>query len=451
MPTINATESYELVSAYGIYDRDVAKKLNIKYPRASALSWMRAAKGYMGKRKVKRHEYSYWEEDQWLNASATIESAANSSADVILTLATASHQNSGTETYPIVTDLCVFPDETVGYVIAVDKGTPDAHTVTVRKVNASQDVQTAGAALGEAVFYSSAAQEESVAPESRLPRQTKITNKLQTFRKSYKFTDHAAQNITEWSHNGSSYLHVKGSDDTANLFAMDEELGMLITPQSASLVNAGSKAVQTTSALIPQIRSGSGGEFTYTTAPTLTDVENWSISANDRYSGSKFVLGMGINFHVKWNDVMKDFMVNNPEPFFETVSTTKATGSQKYTFDFAGIKYGDFEFYVQKWAVLGHKDSLGASGHPYRDMAVCIPIGETRDPDSGDMEPYIKIAFADPGGAASENKGDHKLWQTGANARSGATNDVMNTVLHWISYKGFELRHINKFFVWTKT
>lgn len=453
--TTNAAESYGLVSSYGIYDREVAKKLNIKYPRASALSWMRAAEGYMsertvGKKKVNRHEYSYWEENQWLNASAIIESAANSTDDVVLTLEEASHQNSGTESYPIVTDLCVFPDETVGYVIAVDKDTDDAHTVTVRKLNSSQDVQTAGAALGVVVFYSDAQQEKSTAPESRIPKQTKITNKLQTFRKMYEWTDHSAQNVTEWEHNGSNLLHVKGSDDTANLFAYAEEVGMLITPQSSGLVNAGSNAVQTTQALLPQIRSGSGGEFTYTTAPAISDVETWSIAASDRYAGTKFVLGMGINIHVKWNSVMKDFMVENPTPFFTPVNDSKADGKQKYTFDFAGIKYGDFEFFAQKWDVLSHKDTLGATGHPYRDMMVCLPIGETRDPDSGDMEPYIKIAYANPGGAKSENKGDHKIWQTGANALPRATNDEMNTEIHWISYKGFELRHINKFFLWTK-
>lgn len=446
--TINASESYELVSSYGIYDRDVARKLNVKYPRASALSWMRAAKGYMGERKVKRHQYSFWEEEQWFNASATIEGAANSSADVILTLTDADHQNAGKETYPIVTDLVVFPDETVGYVIAKSEAVDDAHTVTVRKLNASQDVQAAGAAGGVVVFYSDAQQEESVAPESRIPKQTKITNKLQTFRKMYKWTDHSEQNVTEWEHEGSNLLHVKGSDDTANRFAMAEELGMLITPQSDGLLNAGGKGVQTTQALLPQIRSASGGEFGYTGAPTLTDVANWSIAASDRYAGHKYVLGMGIDFHVAWNAVMVDFMVENPTPFFEKVSGKE--GSQKYTFDFSGIKYGDFEFYVQKWDVLSHKDSLGAAGHPYRDMAVCLPIGETRDPDSGDMEPYIKIAYANPGGAAAENKGDYKLFQTGANAKPRATDETMNAKIHWVSYKGFELRHLNKFFVWSK-
>ncbi len=43
-----------------------------------------------------------------------------------------------------------------------------------------------------------------------------------------------------------------------------------------------------------------------------------------------------------------------------------------------------------------------------------------------------------------------KFWETGANARNGATSDKLETELHWASYKGLEVRCRNKFMLWRK-
>jgi len=60
------------------------------------------------------------------------------------------------------------------------------------------------------------------------------------------------------------------------------------------------------------------------------------------------------------------------------------------------------------------------------------------------------MAYCDPGGSATENRNDYKIWETGANAKSGATNDEMTREIHMISYKGLELRCRERFLLGRK-
>jgi len=436
-------ESYALISTYGVYDRDLRTKLDMEYPRAGALSWMKMAKNYTGKRKVKRFKYDYWEESQWFNAAATIESAADSGSNSIVTLSSADHQDSGVNSYPRVNDLAVFEDETVGFVSAKSESVASAHTVTVKPLNPSQDVQAAAVAGTKIAFFSNAMPEESTSRESHVSKQTKVSNYVQTFREEYKVTDHAMLNAVEFEWKGQNYLYVKDTDDTANRFELQEELGCLITPLSSSLTDASSNSIQTTNALIPQI-TDNGYTQEYFDEPDLTDFEDMVIGLNDKFAGKKYIAGIGINLSVKLNRFLKDQMTQNPEVFFSELGD----GGQQLNFNFRRLDYNDYQFQFQTWEIFGHADSLGAGNMPYRHMAVMIPIGTAKDPDSGADEPYIKTAYADPGGAAHENFGDYKMFETGANAQRGATNATMNRVFTWVSYKGLELRHRKKFALW---
>jgi hypothetical protein len=164
----------------------------MKFPRAGALSWMRAVEGRMGRRRALRHEYSYWEEGQWMNASATIAAKGTLTGGLLdLTLSAGDHFDSGTRSFPVVGQLVLFEDETVARIDSIDRGTPDAHVITVRAVNeATEDIDTAAQVSGVIVFFSNAQIEKSFQTESRIPRQVKITNYIQTFREAYEVTDH---------------------------------------------------------------------------------------------------------------------------------------------------------------------------------------------------------------------------------------------------------------------
>ena len=444
---VAGVQSYSIVSSYGIYDRDVRRKLDMKFPRASALSWMRAVKDRMGRRKALRHEYSYWEEGQWMNATATIAARGTLTGGLLdITLSTEDHFDGGARSFPVENQLVLFEDETVGRIDNIDRSTANAHVIYVRAVSATEDIDTAAQVAGKMVFFSNAQIEKSFKTESRIPKQTKITNYIQTFREAYDVTDHEEQNITEFEYKGMKYLYVKGTDETADRFEYQEELGLLVGKASdSSLVDKNGEAVKTVVGLIPEI--GLNGQTEYYTTPDMDAFDSIILKMQANYGDREYIVGRGINLTLALKNWLIEFEQASPDVFFNELKDKE----QNLYFKFRSVDIENYKFHFQDWECLSHPDTLGLDELPYKDMGIFIPAGNTRDPNSGDSQPYMKLVYCDPGGAAAENKGDYKLFETGGNARSGATDDEMIRRIHWVSYKALEVRHRHKFLIWRKS
>ncbi len=449
------SENYALISGYDIYDRDFYKKLIKKVPRAAALQWMRSVKGYMSKRQAIRSTYYYHEEGQWMSAAATIAVAVDNTTNMTLTLSAADHTNTGTSSFPVVGQTVLFENEVVGYVQAVSRVSANAHTVTVYPVDTTNYNLVAAAQVGSTmVFYSNAQQEESTATETRVPKTNKVTNYVQTFREGYKMTDTALQNQTEFSYNGQKFLHPKGIDDTMDRFGMQEDLGLLINPASNGLVNAGAKTIQLAKGLIPQI-TDNGNTLEYFGTPDMTTVDDAILILNRSYGETEYLLGQGLNLNLGWKNWLIDFAKGGDNNI--SFSAFDGGSQQAISLNFKSINIEPYTFHMQTWAVMAHADTLGAGNMPYKDMAIFIPMGKTKNPDVGpggsqgeDYEPYLSLVYSDPGGAANQNKGDHCVFSTGALAPGGATTDGMFWHIHMVSYKSLEVRCRNKFLILRK-
>lgn len=448
-----SNENYTLIGTYDIYDRDYHKKLIKKVPRAAALQWMRVVKGYMSKRKCIRDTYYYHEEGQWFSTVCTIASASDQSTFTRITLSAADHDNSGTTSYPVVGQTVVFENEAVGYVRVVNRTTPSAHYVDVYPVDTTNNNIFAAAVVGSVMsFYSNAQQEASTGTEVRIPKTSKVTNYVQNFREGYEVTDVAMRNHTEFTYKGQPFLHPLGIDDTMDRFAMAEDLGLLITPASSGLVNAGSKSIQLAKGLIPQI-TDSGNTLEYYGNADKTTFDDAVLILNRSYGSDEYVMGMGLNLYQGLEKWLIDFASNGDN----NISFNAFDGGQQQAIklNFKSIETSGYSFHFQRWAVLSHSDSLGAGNFPYRHMGIFIPMGMTKNPGysegiGNEYEPYLNLVYAEPGGAAHENKGDHRVWSTGALAPGGATDDVLNWKIHISSAKSLEVRCRNKFMILRK-
>jgi hypothetical protein len=446
---VRGDETYALISSYGIYDRDIHQKLFKKVPRAGALSWMRALEGRMSKRKVRRHTYSFYEEGQFFKAATTIASTTTSGNDVLVTLSAGDHQESGTESFPVVGQLAVFEDESVGHVTVVNTAADSAHVITIEPVNASEDVISAAVTGSTVVFFSNAQKEKSTGTTARVPKVVKIDNGIQTFREKYEVTDWSEQNEVEFEYNGSKHLYVKGTDDTADRFALQEELGLLIGKADDGNLTGGAKTVK---ALIPQI-TDSGKTMEYFGSPDMTTFDDAILILNKAFGDHEYIVGQGLDVNLK----LKNWLVDFAQAGTGNISFNAFSGGaqQALSMNFKSVHIEPFSFHFQTWDVLSHSDSLGAGNMPYKDMMIFIPTGKTKNPNvqdgEKDYEPYMQLAYAPIGGSSLENKGDYKLFETGANAKSGATNDEMTREIHWVSYKGIEIRCRNKFLIARKS
>lgn len=436
-----SVENAAIASGYGILDRDFRKKLGMKVPKFTALSVFRELKGRMEPaRAVKRHTTYAYEEGDWRKAAITIAAKSNSGSNVLITLSSGDHYETGTKSYPIVGNLVMFEDETVGYISAIDRTTPSAHVLTVKPYAATELVQTAAVVGGTIVCYGNIQKEKSTKTEMRVPFISKIEAYIHTSRANYAVTDWAQQNEVEFEYDGQKYLYVKGIEEGADNFAADEEGNMLFTPANdGTLTDAGGNALKGATGLIPQTTS-SGMNFEYDIDFEFADFQDLQLLITDNYGDTEYLFGRGTNLSNSMDRWLIDF--TDGGAYYNFFDKGK---DQALNFDFKSISVGGVTFHNTTWQSFSHAGSYGAGNMPWRHMGVLIPCGNTRDPELNKNVPYLQMQYAPPKGAAHTIQGDFKVWETGADAAGRPTSDEEVREIHWISYKTLFQRNREKF------
>ena len=440
------TDNLALATGYGILDRDYRKQLGMKVPKFKALSFMRELEGRMEPlERTKVHQPYFYEEGDWFNAAVTISAAdTGTPGQVTITLSTADHFDSGAKSYPLVNQLCVFENETVGFAYSISRVSANAHTVLIKPTNASQNVQTAAIVGTKVVFYGNLYGEASDTPETRVPYVSKITNTIHTSRKAYKITDWSSQNETEFEFNGQKYLYVKGLEETSDQFSMEEELNLIITAQVDTLADASGAALKSASGLIPQITSN-GQSVEYFDDPDLAFFQDTVLTMVDNYGDDEYFIGQGVNFSLGTDNWLVDFSSGGDN----RISFNAFDGGQQQAvkFDFKSISLGGATLHFDTWAILSHKGSLGAGDMGYRYMAIMVPAGMGIDGETRSQVPYMRMRYSEPMGAPWEVQGDVKIFEHGGASKRGATNGVQQRYVEYVSYKLLEIRNREKFVI----
>jgi hypothetical protein len=455
---VAAQPSYELFNPLDIYQDEIYQKTAKTVPYMSSLSWLKALKGRYSKRKVRRHEYSFYEEGQFMKAACTIQSITPNGAKFDIVLSAGDHSDvGGTDetSFPVEGMTCLFQDgKTTGYVESKNETTAGAHVVTVKKLNSSQDIGTVATAGSVIMFFSNAQPERSGKTTPRVPQFEKITNKMQTLREYFDTTDFEVQNMVEFeTQDGKKYMYYKGIEDTAQRFEFQKETAVLLTPESSSLTDKNGKPVQTAFGLIPQIEQH-GINLEYYNEPDGASFDEVILALDNNYAEKSYIVGHGLNLMLK----LKNFLVQFGANGTGNISFAPFDGgeAQAIKLNFKSYSVGAYEFYFQQWDIFSHKDSLGAANLPFRHMGIFIPSGNTRNPDpnkpagSPDYEPYIQLVSPTWGVALNKNidKGDYLMWETGALAGQGPTSDIMEVGVNFYSQISLEQRCRHKFAKW---
>jgi hypothetical protein len=441
------TDNLALATGYGILDRDFRRELGMKVPKFRTLSIFRELEGRMAPMdRTREHSYYFYEEGDWFNASALIAVAAASGDNVVITLHADSHFDTGTKSFPTLNAAVQFDDETVGFVSAINRDVASAHTVTIKPWNTEQDVNAAALVGTHATFYGNVFGEASDTPETRVPAVSKITNTIHTSRKAYKITDWSAQNETEFEHNGQKFLYVKGLEELADGFAMEEELNLIITPTAVNLTDANSVALKSANGLIPQI--GDGGQNTeYFDETDLAYYQDQVLTIDANYGDDVYFVGQGRDAALSNDTWVVDFTKNGDSG----VSYSPFSGGreQALAFDFKSISLGGVSFHFDTWSILSHRGSFGAGDKPHRHMQIGIPAGYGLD-EKRNAVPYLRVRYSDPQGAPHEVQGDVKVFEHGGASKRGATSGVQERIVEMISYKSLEMRCREKFWIGRK-
>jgi hypothetical protein len=442
----NGTDNLALATGYNALDRDFRRQLGMKVPKYSALSIMRELQGRMEPlEKTKEHAPYFWEEGDWFNASVTIAAVDNGTpGQTTITLSTDDHFDSGSKSYPIVNNLCIFETEVGGFAYSINRSAPNAHTVVIKPTNADQDVQAAAIVGTKVMFYGYVAGEASDTPETRTPFVSKITNTIHTSRGAYKVTDWSSQNEVEFEYEGQKYLYVKGLEESADRFRMEEDLNLILTPQIGTLVDAAGNTLKSANGMIPQITTN-GQSLEYYDEPDLAFFQETVLQMADNYGDNEYWVGQGKNFSLGTDNWLVDFTRGGDN----RISYNAFDGGQQQAvkFDFKSISLGGVTMHFQTWDVFTHKNSMGAGDMRYRNMAIGIPTGSGMDGETRQAVPYMRLRYSSPMGADFEVQGDVKIFEHGGASKRGATSGVQTRTVEHISYKTLEIRNREKFFI----
>lgn len=453
MPSFQTSSTnMSLLTGYGILDREFRKRLGMTSPNFSDLSILKALKmqaKLLPDEMTGRHSFYYYEQGDHLKANATIAVASNTTINgtpsVLITLSAADHQNSGANSYPIKGNDILFSNQVTGYVYDIDRTTPNAHIVKVKSVTNTTDVQTA-AVLGSIInFVGVSVSEASSQVEFRDPQFNKITQQIKTTRGRYQVTDHATQNRIEVAvgPDGEQYIHYLGIANTSQVFEMDEEYAMLTNNLNSgtAFTDLAGNTINTTLGLIPNVTSnGQTGDWFGDI--DLATMQDWMGQIVANYGDGEYLVLNGINFGFSLQNWSADLgKYDASYLFFE------GGKEQALNFNFTGVKMPGIgmQLYFKDTKAFSHAGTLGAPNLNYSKSAMFVPAGSALNPQTNQMQPYLKIRYATPPGAAHEVQGDIKVWETGANAQSGGTNDVLERNVHMASYKALQAFNLKKF------
>ena len=447
MPFSSSNQNDTLISALDtVHKPEVHNKLVGQYPRQRDLNWIKE----MGKMiEVAQTDFVHHEENELYDAPI-IASKSNSGSNVIVVLASASHYNSGANSFPRIGNLVQFKNLATGLIIAKNEDTPSAHTITVAPVNSSQDVQSAAVALDNFIVYSSAFEEgTSGFNKSVIPTLTKITNSLQIFSEFHEVTSSEETNQT-WitftdpnTGETANRYFIKGEADTADRFSMQEDLGLFITPKSdAGLLDASSNTVRTTRALIPHLNANSN-LMDYADEVSMSLNDNIIKTLNKNYAVKEYVMGEGINFSIKNKNFDVDFGKNGGIVY----NTFGGSADRAVKMGFKSVEMAGFTFHRKTMDILNHAKTTAATGFPYPDYCIMIPMGKAYDSKAAQYVDYFGVRYKKMPGAGS--RGDYKVWETGGTSKAG-TDSSLKRRINYASEKGLQVFGAKRYILITK-
>ena len=160
------------------------------------------------------------------------------------------------------------------------------------------------------------------------------------------------------------------------------------------------------------------------------------------------MVGLGLNLDLKMNRMLEAFLASNQGGGGIDFSPIGGK-EQALSMNLQWLNFSGRQFWLQKWDILAHEDTLGAAGLTYRNMGIFCPMGKVKNPRAQyaakNFEDYVQMVYVQPQGAPNEVREHYKIWETGGNALPRATNDQLRREIHHAAYKGFEMRNKEKF------
>ncbi len=369
----------------------------------------------------------------YLNSSTTVTDVYgtvswNGATLDYIQLATESHSPStsgsaGGYSYPRAGQLIQFKNGDVWRIQYKLTTTPNAHRLYITKLKTtnsalSSTITLSGSTYGGDQFsvFTTAFEEATSGMQSGIvPTSKTYVNTLQSFSERYEITDFQERNETwplNWQGKTINFTYQKGINDTEVRFAVQEDMGLFLTPQADSSAVAYDTAgvaqrLTTTQAYLPNLELNAQKLY-YDNNPTLALFEQIIRLRRKMNQGPKCLVQHGFEFGLKVKDILNQFGVNGGMTY----------DRQDVDLGINKVKFpGDFEFALKELRMLNHPDFTYLAGFPYPWYFIIAPMDKTKDPKTNIMLNAFSIIYKKMVGRGA--RGHYKIAEYGGNSEAG--------------------------------
>jgi hypothetical protein len=338
--------------------------------------------------------------------------------------------------YVNVGELVLFPDTKVGYVAS-----KSGSNIVVKSVDASNLTLTVS---GKVSFFSNAAGEGSLSPDSKRWNVTKYYNQVQAFKGKFEITDIQKASKVEVEFQGKPFFMYKGQHESLMKFRGDISSAMMFGRMSTTqfsdanpaLVDAEGKPVQTTAGLDQYVTSyGINHSLLTSGSLSLADITSLTQKLNAERCPSEYFLFTGTTQNIAWDN------------FFNALGNgaivsqaARFNVQSKLDLGIDSVKIYGRTYHKKYLPILDHKNIVNFTGGPnFKDAAYLAPATKQKTVD-GAMVQRIGVRKMEGDGL---DLGYREILLGGL--APIPTNERSVLEIHYESVQGLEILGANQF------
>lgn len=324
-----------------------------------------------------------------------------------------------------------------------DTTTPGAHRLYLQQVqttmpNLAATITLVGSTYGGDRFIipSNSWQEATRGQITGIvPTAKAYTSYLQTFTEKYIVTDWQEQDETypfRWGDTNFNMTYVKGINDTEIRMAAQIDNGLFLqNKDDGNLTNVDVEtgevtSVYTTQGYIQNLELNAPKLY-YDAVPTVELFRQIGRLRRQQQQGGRVLMHVGAEFLYKAEDIISALGVNG-----SLVYERKAVD-----LNVRQISTGGDEYNIKPMRTLNHPKFAGAPGFPYPYYFVISPMDKIADAKTNIPKDAFSILYQKTVGPGA--RGHYKIIETGANARTGATDGQYVRRIHMYVHMGMQV------------
>lgn len=347
--------------------------------------------------------------------------------------------------YPRQFDQVTFSNGTVGYISDIDTTTPSAPVITVVPLD-DTDQFPALSADDAIAITSNIFSEGSGQPAGRVKGTYKYENDYQIIKETVTSTGTNLVHKTWFTKLGDTNKEVIGYYSLAMIdidFRMNLNIdGALMTGKrvtnSAAVDSATGRSLKGTEGVLPWMSRLGNLKQLAAGAFQITDFDNIEKTLDQHYTGKYSLAYLGINRHIEVENILKEYLDNSSTQYaVNSFNSTILRGNKSLEgiINFSFLTKSERLYSLKRFNNLNNPKTFGAdSSYTFNEMALFLPMGQKRDPESREMVRNLGVRYAKLGNYDRRSE----IWEVGgAGASSRKVTQFDNTNLYHRTTIGF--------------